>query len=165
MANPSYLFCRKSGDEGHVTQGQQLELQFLDKVSLPVYTGNEIKGEGGQHLTVALVDPLTGCRVSLGPEASAKVEITVLPKDDDDVDGNFKHKESEDMGRPLLYGNHIKLKEGIAVLDTIKFRHESTWTKRCKVSLVARIVNCNGITVKDAATEPFLVMDGRCRCE
>lgn len=154
------LFCSKSGDERHATQLRQLELQFLEQVPDLVYTGKEIKG-GGNHLMVELVDPLTRSRVSSGPEASAKVELMVLNKDDDDddVDGHSKQEEFEDVGKPLLTKDHVKLKDGIAVLDNIKFKHKAKWTKSCRVILMAR-ANINGIIVK-AETEPFSVRDGR----
>lgn len=114
---------------------------------------------------VELVDPLTRSRVSSGPEASAKVELMVLHKDGDgDVDGQFKQEESEDMGKPVLTRDHVKLKNGIAVLDNIKFKHKAKWTKSCRVVLMAR-ANVNGIVVKEAETEAFHVRDCRTNCE
>lgn len=112
---------------------------------------------------VELVDPLTRSRVSSGPEASAKVELMVLYKDGD-VDGQFKQEESEDMGKPVLTRDHVKLKNGIAVLDDIKFKHKAKWTKSCRVVLMAR-ANVNGIVVKEAETEAFHVRDWRTNCE
>ncbi|XP_027126518.1 calmodulin-binding protein 60 A [Coffea arabica] len=157
----------KPHDDPHTSQVRCLELQFLDRISSPVYTGKQIKGERGDSIKLALVDS-DGNLVNSGPEASARVEILVVQEGACHGDNSYNCGDSEGVisekkGRkPLLFRNYFKMKEGIVDLEDVKFKNKAKWTKSCEVNLVARVVeNLNGTKVKDAKTESFRVMDCR----
>ncbi|CAK9138655.1 unnamed protein product [Ilex paraguariensis] len=148
-----------------------LKLQFPNKVGLPVFTGEEIKGEGGNSITIELIDDLTGQVVNSGPEAFSKVEIVPLMGDfDGDERDNWTHEEFNDKifreneGRnSLLVGSvDLKLHEGIGRVGAIKFKHGAHWMKIQKFRLGARVVDrVTGTRVKEAKTESFLIKDRR----
>ncbi|CAK9138656.1 unnamed protein product [Ilex paraguariensis] len=148
-----------------------LKLQFPNKVGLPVFTGEEIKGEGGNSITIELIDDLTGQVVNSGPEAFSKVEIVPLMGDfDGDERDNWTHEEFNDKifrenegKNSLLVGSvDLKLHEGIGRVGAIKFKHGAHWMKTQKFRLGARVVDrVTGTRVKEAKTESFLIKDRR----
>ncbi|KAF9625698.1 hypothetical protein IFM89_026278 [Coptis chinensis] len=160
------------GNQVHPSSSRSLELQFRNKLSLPVFTGSKIEGGEGSIVEVALVDTLTDTVVLSGPESSAKVEIVVLEGDfelDDDgswtveVFNNNIVKEREGK-RPLLTGDCIlNLKEGIGGIGDLFFTDNSSWTRSRKFRLGARVVgdNYDGIRIREAMTESFVVKDHR----
>ncbi|GMQ10331.1 hypothetical protein CsSME_00053379 [Camellia sinensis var. sinensis] len=151
---------RNCGKEIRTSESRSLQLQFLPKISLPVFTG-----------TLALIDSLTGQVVYSGPESSAKVEIVVLEGDfDGDEGGNctleeFKNNivREREGKKPLLTGDaFLNLKEGIGFVGEISFTDNSSWTRSRKFRLGARVVdNFDGIRVSEAMTESFIVRDHR----
>ncbi|KAH9290789.1 hypothetical protein KI387_034906, partial [Taxus chinensis] len=151
---------------------RNLQLQFRNRLSLPIFTGSRIEGEQCCPIQVGLIDASTGQIVTAGPESSMKVEIVVL-------EGDFEGNEEEDWTeedfdnhvvrerdgkRPLLAGELIiYLKEGVGFLGELTFTDNSSWIRSRKFKLGARITTgcCNGIRIREAKTEAFTVKDHR----
>lgn len=122
-------------------------------------------------LKVALIDAHNGKTVSSGIESSLKVEIVVLEGDFDDDNGDKWTLEEfnanivkERRGKkPLLSGNaFLNLKEGVGVVGDLCFSDNSSWTRSRKFRLGARVVdNCDGVRVREAKSESFIVRDHR----
>lgn len=150
---------------------RRLQLQFLSKLSLPVFTGTRIEGGDCNTLKVALIDAYTGKTVPTGIGSSATVEIVVLEGDFDSNEGdNWTAEEfnsnivRERQGKkPLLFGNALlNLEEGIGLVGDLSFTDNSSWTRSRKFRLGARILdNCNGDRVREAKSESFVVRDHR----
>ncbi|CAL5362089.1 unnamed protein product [Camellia sinensis] len=166
--------CNKkwdSGNEIQLSKSRSLQLQFLNKLSPPVLTGKKIEGEEDTSIGVALVDGLTGQVVNTGPEASAKVQIVVLDTDVNGYDGDnwtpeeFKNKivgEREGQKQLLMGDVYLNLKEGCGFIGNIYFKHTKCWMTKKEFRLGARIVDgFDGIEVREARTEPFIVEDSR----
>lgn len=161
---------RNCGKDVFACELRSLKLKFLDLISPPVFTGTRIEGEESS-LKVALVDVLTGEVVCSGPESCAKVEIVVLEGDFDGDDGDnwtadeFKNNivREREGKKPLLTGDaFLYLKEGIGWVSDISFTDNSSWTRSRKFRLGARIVDSfEGISVREAKTESFIVRDHR----
>lgn len=172
LAEKKFLFAKGNSEKDiQAPKPRSLKLKFLTKVSDPVLTGVEIKGEGGNAIELALVDDYTGEIVDAGPEAASKVEIVVLKGDfGDDDGGNWLAEEfcsnivREREGKKSLLAEsvHVRLNKGIGSIDKIRFTHSSIYMKRGMFRLGARIVDTfNSIQVKEARTESFTVKDGR----
>lgn len=151
---------------------RNLQLQFRNKLSLPIFTGSRIEGEQCCPVQVVLVDATTGQIFTSGSESSTKVEIVVLEGDfegdeeEDWTDKDFdSHVVREREGkRPLLTGDLlINLKEGIGILGELAFTDNSSWIRSRKFRLGARITTgCgSGIRIREAKTEAFTVKDHR----
>ncbi|CAI9104690.1 OLC1v1003414C1 [Oldenlandia corymbosa var. corymbosa] len=149
--NPGAKQVSENGTHGTGPEPQHLALKFFGKVREPLFTGQYIQGEGegNSSIQVALVDA-NGKTIDTGPEASSEVEISVLAEGED-----------SQKRQPILSRNKLKLDEGIAFLDNIKFRNKSKWTQDCRIKLLARNMKVGRTTVKDAISEPFLVRDHR----
>ncbi|KAI8543592.1 hypothetical protein RHMOL_Rhmol08G0230400 [Rhododendron molle] len=157
-----------SGSGLRSSESRSLQLEFMDKLSLPVYTNRPIKGEGPTPLRVALVDGITKQVVSSGAEAFAKVEILVIEGDLDS--DQWRPEEFHNMivrekegKKSLLTGNvYLNLEEGIGYVRDISFTHNANWMKVCELRLAAKVVDTiNGTRVREAVTEPFVVKDYR----
>ncbi|XP_043706798.1 calmodulin-binding protein 60 B-like isoform X2 [Telopea speciosissima] len=151
---------------------RSLQLQFTNKLSLPVFTGTRLEAEECSAIRLAIMDTLSGQVVNSGPESLAKVEIVVLEGDfGGDEQENWTTEEfsnnivkEREGKRPLLTGDaFLNLSEGTGVVGDLIFTDNSSWTRSRKFRLGARVVdvNCNGITVKEAKTEAFMVKDHR----
>ncbi|KAK3030084.1 hypothetical protein RJ639_037632 [Escallonia herrerae] len=128
-----------SENEIHTSDTRSLKLQFFNKISSPVLTGERIQGGEGASITVALVDCLTEQVVKSGPEALAEVELLFL-------------KEIQIFSVETI--GHLKCE--------IHITHNRNWFKNCQFRLGARVVNNDlGIQVKEAKTDPFDVKDRR----
>lgn len=155
----------------HPSEARSLQLQFMEPLSTPVFTGARVEGAGNSRINIALVDGSTGKIVKFGPESSAKVEIVVLEGDFGVDERNewtpeeFKNNiVRERQGKkPLLTGDLVlNLKDGIALVDEITFSDNSSWTRSRRFRLGARVIdNFDGIKIKEAKTEPFIVRDHR----
>ncbi|KAK8690510.1 hypothetical protein V6N13_074042 [Hibiscus sabdariffa] len=162
---------RNGGKEVNSTESRSLQLQFLNNLSLPVFTGARIEAEECSAIKVAIVDGLTGQIVSSGPEASAKVEIVVLEGDFDGDEGDnwtleeFKNNivREREGKKPLLAGDaFLTLTEGIGLVGEISFSDNSSWTRSRRFRLGARVVDSSdGTRVREAKTESFIVRDHR----
>ncbi|KAL2465294.1 calmodulin-binding protein 60 A [Abeliophyllum distichum] len=143
------------------------KLEFRNKISETILTGEEIKGEGHTCLEVALTDNDTGHVVDTGPQSSASVEIVVLKREFDACEGDTEFDNNivgEVEGKhALLAGNvRVNLHRGIGVLQTIKFKHNTTKLNPPVFRLGARVIDSfEGTRVKEAKTEIFTVKDFR----
>ncbi|KAF7806118.1 calmodulin-binding protein 60 A isoform X1 [Senna tora] len=158
------------GKEIHVYESRSLQLQFENNISLPVFTGARIEGEDGSNLRIGLVDSLKGEVVSSGPESSARVEIVVLEGDFEDendiwVSEDFKNNivREREGKKALLMGDVVlHLKDGVGMVGEISFTDNSSWTRSRRFRLGARVVdNFDGIIIREAKTESFIVRDHR----
>ncbi|CAL4945191.1 unnamed protein product [Urochloa decumbens] len=151
---------------------KNLQLQFTTKLSLPIFTGSKIEAEGSLSISIALVDTLTRQVVASGKESLMKVEIVVLEgdfesgEDDDWTAQEFNNnivKEREGK-RPLISGDvFVALIDGIGTVGELSFTDNSSWTRSRKFRLGARTEDgyFNGIRVREAKTESFVVKDHR----
>ncbi|XP_059640854.1 calmodulin-binding protein 60 A [Cornus florida] len=173
LALRKYLTSMKwnCGKEIQPSELRSLQLQFLHNLSLPVFTGTRIEGEDCTSLKVALFDAVSKQIVDSGPESLARVEIVVLEGDFDGEEGNnWTHEEfrnnivrEREGKKPLLTGDaFLNLKEGVGLVGEISFTDNSSWTRSRKFRLGARVVdNCDGVRVREAKTESFIVRDHR----
>ncbi|KAL8057145.1 hypothetical protein ABFX02_04G165700 [Erythranthe guttata] len=162
---------RNCAKDVQTSESRSLLLRFSSAISLPVFTGTRIEGEGCKNMEVALVDALTGHVVSDGIGSSAKVEILVLEGDFDGDEGenwtveefsNNIVKEREGK-KPLLTGDlTLTLKEGKGLIGDLSFTDNSSWTRSRKFRLGARLIDdIGGGRVREARSEPFIVRDHR----
>ncbi|XVE54913.1 hypothetical protein DITRI_Ditri03aG0120200 [Diplodiscus trichospermus] len=162
---------RNGGKEVNSTESRSLQLQFLNNLSLPVFTGARIEAEECSALKVAIFDALTGHIVTSGPESSAKVEVVVLEGDFDADEGDnwtfedFKSNivREREGKKPLLTGDaFLTLAEGMGAVGEISFTDNSSWTRSRRFRLGARVVDTfDGTRVREAKTESFIVRDHR----
>ncbi|KAH7865856.1 hypothetical protein Vadar_012172 [Vaccinium darrowii] len=150
------------------SESRTLQLQFMDKLSLPVLTRSLIKGEGTNPFTVALFDATTKQFVTSGREAFAKVEIVAVKGDFEGDNWTLEEFNNNIVGgkegkKSLLTGNvHLNLEGGVGIVSEIYFTHNAHWRKACKLRLGAKVVdNLNGTRVREAVTEPFVLKDFR----
>lgn len=167
---------RNSPEEIQSLDSSKLQLEFLDTISLPVFTGSRIEGEECPAMKVALVDAVDGQVVSNGPISSAKFEVVVL-------EGDFVVKEGDNWTleefnsnlvrarkgkKALLNGDpFFSLKNGIGLVGEISFTDNSSWTRSRRFRLGARVLDSSaGIRVREAKSESFVVRDhrGECKC-
>uniref|UniRef100_A0A1J3FZJ0 Calmodulin-binding protein 60 B n=1 Tax=Noccaea caerulescens TaxID=107243 RepID=A0A1J3FZJ0_NOCCA len=169
---PARLNERSSPKRIEGIGGRNLQLQFRSRLSVPLFTGGKIEGEQGAAIHVVLFDVTTGHVLTVGPEASAKLDVVVLDGDfnneDDegwsgeDFDG---HLVKERQGkRPLLTGDlQVTLKEGVGTLGELIFTDNSSWIRCRKFRLGLKVSSgyCEGMRVREAKTEAFTVKDHR----
>ncbi|MBA0851066.1 hypothetical protein Goshw_012526 [Gossypium schwendimanii] len=162
---------KRNGGKDANSTSRSLQLQFLNNLSLPVFTGTRIEAEECSAIKVAIVDSLTGQIVSSGPESSAKVEVVVLEGDFDGDEGDnwtleeFKNNivREREGKKPLLAGDaFLTLTRGIGLVGEISFSDNSSWTRSRRFRLGARVVDgSDGTRVREAKTESFIVRDHR----
>ncbi|OMP10733.1 Calmodulin binding protein-like protein [Corchorus olitorius] len=162
---------RNGGKEVNSTESRSLQLQFLNNLSLPVFTGARVEAEECSAIKVAIIDALTGQIVTSGTESSAKVEVVVLEGDFDGDEGEnwtleeFKNNivREREGKKPLLTGDaFLTLTEGIGFVGEISFTDNSSWTRSRRFRLGARVVDgSDGTRVREAKTESFIVRDHR----
>ncbi|XP_076960536.1 calmodulin-binding protein 60 A-like [Bidens hawaiensis] len=150
---------------------RRMQLQFLSRLSLPVFTGTRIEGEDCNTLKVAIIDACTGKTVSYGNESSAAVEIVVLEGDfDNNEDNNWTPEDftnnivkQRQRKKNLLTGNALlNLKEGVGLVGDLSFTDNSSWTRSRKFRLGAQVLDkCDGDRVREAKSESFVVRDHR----
>lgn len=166
---------RNSEKDTHCSETRSLQLQFSNNLSLPVFTGARIEGEECSSIKVVIIESVTGKVVNSGPESSARVEIVVLEGDFDGDEGDnwtgeeFKNNivREREGKKPLLTGDaFVTLKEGIGLVGEISFTDNSSWTRSRRFRLGARVVDdFEGVRVREAKTESFIVRDHRGECE
>lgn len=162
---------RSCGKEVHPSESRNLQLQFSNGLSLPVFTGARLEGEDGSKMKVALVDGVTGQIVDTGPGSSANVEIVVLEGDFDGDEGSkWKVEEfannivrEREGKRPLLTGDGVvKLKDGVGLVGEVAFSDNSSWTRSRRFRLGARVMDkFEDTRIREAKTESFVVKDHR----
>ncbi|KAL6636615.1 hypothetical protein ACP70R_024187 [Stipagrostis hirtigluma subsp. patula] len=171
FANHATLMTRSVTDTVPCTS-KNLQLQFMTKLSLPIFTGSKIEGEGSLSITIALVDAMTREVVASGKESLMKVEIVVLEGDfEGGEDDNWTAQEfnnnivrEREGKRPLISGDvFVALIGGLGTVGELAFTDNSSWTRSRKFRLGARAEDgCfNGIRVREAKTESFVVKDHR----
>lgn len=169
---PSKFAARSSPKRIEGRDGRNLQLHFRTRLSLPLFTGGKVEGEQGAAILVVLLDPDTGVVVTSGPEASAKLDITVLEGDfnnEDDEDWTQEDFESHEVReregkRPLLTGDlQVTLKEGVGTVGELMFTDNSSWIRSRKFRLGVKVTSgyCEGMRIREAKTEAFTVKDHR----
>ncbi|KAL0421825.1 UNVERIFIED_CONTAM: Calmodulin-binding protein 60 A [Sesamum latifolium] len=162
---------RNCGKDIQPPESRSLKLQFSNAISLPVFTGTRIEGEGCTSMEVALVDIPTGQVVSSGLGSSCKVELVVLEGDFDGDDGDnwtledFRNNivREREGKKPLLTGDVIFiLKDGKGLVGDVSFTDNSSWTRSRTFRLGARLIDdVGGIRIREARSEAFVVRDHR----
>ncbi|KAL0342793.1 UNVERIFIED_CONTAM: hypothetical protein Scaly_1941900 [Sesamum calycinum] len=157
--------------DGSQTSERNMKLEFRNRISEVILTGEEIKGEGDTSIEVVIVDESTGNVVDVGPEASANVGIVLLKGEPDALAGddwtvqeyNQNIVQEIEGKQPLLAGNVLlKLQRGVGFLENIKLRHHASKIRPPVFRLCARVVDTfNGDHIKEAKTESFTVKDFR----
>uniref|UniRef100_J3LUA7 Uncharacterized protein n=2 Tax=Oryza brachyantha TaxID=4533 RepID=J3LUA7_ORYBR len=151
---------------------KNFQLQFMTKLSLPIFTGSKIEGESSLSITIALVDTVTREVVASGNESLMKVEIVVLEGDFEGGEGDdwtaqefnnniIREREGK---RALLSGDvFVALTEGIGTVGELSFTDNSSWTRSRKFRLGAKTEDGshNGVRVREAKSESFVVKDHR----
>ncbi|XP_039172376.1 calmodulin-binding protein 60 B-like [Eucalyptus grandis] len=163
--------CRRANGESTAkNDARNLQLQFQTKLSLPVFTGEKLEGEGGASISVALVDANTGQVVTLGLESSIKLDVVVLEGDFNKYDEdnwaqeefeNYIVKEREGKG-PLLTGNLVvTLEQGLGELGKLIFNDDSSWTrsKSFRIGLKVTLGCCGNTRIREAKTDAFPVKE------
>ncbi|XP_051123124.1 calmodulin-binding protein 60 A-like isoform X2 [Andrographis paniculata] len=162
---------RSSGIDNNDDHGKpfkQLKLQFTNKISPAILTGDEIKGVEDTFLEIALIDVSTGNIIEASePEASTNIEIVLLKKCEcnnltiDEFDENILH--NPEGKESLLVGNtHVKLENGIGVLKQIKLKHRTKKINPPEFCLGARVVDpVYRDRIMPATTESFMVQNYR----
>jgi hypothetical protein len=171
-----FKYNRSSPKRIEGPDGRTLQLQFRTRLLLPLFTGGKVEGEQGAAIHVVLFDAGTGCVVSSGPESSAKLDIVVLEGDfnNEDEEGwtgeEFdSHVVKEREGkRPILTGDlQVTLKEGVGTIGELTFTDNSSWIRSRKFRLGLKIASgfCEGVRIREAKTEAFMVKDHRGECK
>ncbi|CAN6477738.1 unnamed protein product [Victoria cruziana] len=155
----------------HPSSSKSLQLQFTNRLSLPVFTGSRIEGDDGSGLRVSLMDASTGQLISSDPESSSKVEIVVLEGDFEGNEKNWTYDQFEanivrerDGRRQLLGGSvFLDLSDGVGTAGDLVFTDNSSWTRSRKFRLGARVDSghVDGVRIREAMSEPFVVKDHR----
>lgn len=169
---PAKLTNRASPKRIEGPDGRNLQLHFKSRLSLPLFTGAKVEGEQCAAILVVLLDADTGRVVTSGPEASAKLDITVLEGDfnnEDEEDWTQEDFESHEVKeregkRPLLTGDlQVTLKEGVGTIGELIFTDNSSWIRSRKFRLGLKVASgyCEGIRIREAKTEAFTVKDHR----
>lgn len=142
-----------------------MKLELRNGIARTILTGEEIKGEEGLPIEVALVDDVTGVVVNDEPEASAKVELFLLKGDDRTAEEFEASIVPQVEGKqPILAGTvALQLRRGVAIVNNIKIRHHASKIKPPEFKLGARVVG-GGARVKEAKTEAFTLKDFRVKC-
>ncbi|GAB4826869.1 hypothetical protein Ancab_033748 [Ancistrocladus abbreviatus] len=164
------LIARSFPEQIRAPDGRNLQLCFTTIVLQPLYTCETIGGEQGVAIDVVLLDADTGQIVESGPESSLKLNVVPL-KGDFNVEDNWTLKEFEDNvvqpreGKgPILTGDlQVKLKDGVGKLGNVKFTDNSSRqaNRRFRLGLKVASDYCEGIRIREAKTEAFIVLDQR----
>ncbi|XP_047982511.1 calmodulin-binding protein 60 C-like isoform X1 [Salvia hispanica] len=157
----------KHGDQTSSQSNMKLELR--KRIARKILTGDEIKGEGGVPIEVALVDDVTGDVIVDEPEASSKVEFFLLKAKSDASEADDWTAEEfnativpQVKGKmPILAGNALlQLHRGVAVAKNISIRHHVSEIKPPEFKLGARVVGAYA-RIKEAKTEAFTLKNFR----
>ncbi|KAL5209737.1 hypothetical protein ABZP36_005360 [Zizania latifolia] len=171
FANHANMMARNIMDVVPSTS-KNFQLQFMTRLSLPIFTGSKIEGEGSLTITIALVDTVTREVVASGDESLMKVEIVVLEGDFEGGEGDdwtaqeFNNNiiRAREGKRPLLSGEvFVGLIKGIGTVGELSFTDNSSWTRSRKFRLGAKTEDgsYNGVRVREAKSESFVVKDHR----
>ncbi|XP_062117043.1 protein SAR DEFICIENT 1 isoform X2 [Humulus lupulus] len=165
-------FNRSSSLRIQALEPSSLQLVFTKNPLLPIFTGSKIQDVDGKPLEIQVVDKSGDQTVPFSVPHPAKVEIIVLdgdfpPRDDSWTRDQFdKNIVKERAGkRPLLHGDlTVTLRDGKATIGEIEFTDNSSWIRSRKFRIGARLLpgsNSQGLSVREALTEAFVVKDHR----
>ncbi|KAF8399088.1 hypothetical protein HHK36_014954 [Tetracentron sinense] len=165
-------FSRSPSLRIEALQASTLQLVFSKKLSLPIFTGSKIEDVDNNPLQIHLVDTRGDQRVPITLPYPIKVEIVVLNGDFPPEDrGNWTSEEFDNKivrertgKRPLLTGNVlVTLRDGFAVIGDLTFTDNSSWIRSRNFKLGAKVAQgiCEGVSIREAMTEPFVVKDHR----
>lgn len=165
-----------------IDEEPSLKLNFSRNLALPMFTGTKITDADGNYLQVFLDDTrgsTSNAKVSL--PHPIKIEIVVLdgdfPPDGDlnkwTIDEFNRNVLKERAGkRPLLAAGELSvvMRDGVCSFGEIEFTDNSSWIRSRRFRLGARVVaqgtgNAQGVRIRPAMTEPFVVKDHRGECE
>ncbi|GAA0158834.1 hypothetical protein LIER_15760 [Lithospermum erythrorhizon] len=147
-----------------------LQLTFIRKLYLPIFTGTKIQDIDRNPLQLFLVDVNGDGKVPISLPYSLKIEIVVLDGDFTPDGENFTEEEfnknvvKERTGkRPLLTGDlNVTMRDGYVCLGDIEFTDNSSWIRSRKFRVGARVVGAQkGANIRGAMTEAFVVKDHR----
>ncbi|XP_042501587.1 protein SAR DEFICIENT 1-like isoform X2 [Macadamia integrifolia] len=155
-------------------QASTLTLGFSKKLTIPVFTSSKVEDVDNNPLQILLMDTLEGDRrIPTTLPYPIKVEIVVIDGDFPSSDGenwnteqfNSKIVRERTGKRPLLTGDvNVTVRDGIATVGELSFTDNSSWIRSRKFRLGARVVpgSCHqGVKIREAMTEPFMVKDHR----
>ncbi|KAL5218538.1 hypothetical protein ABZP36_019222 [Zizania latifolia] len=171
FANHATMMARNVTDVVPSTS-KDFQLQFMTKLSLPIFTGSKIEGESSLTIAIALVDTVTRQVVASGDVSLMKVEIVVLEGDFEGGEGDdwtaqeFNNNiiRAREGKRPLISGEvFVGLNKGIGTVGELSFTDNSSWTRSRKFRLGAKTEDgsYNGVRVREAKSESFVVKDHR----
>ncbi|KAF4400855.1 hypothetical protein G4B88_004398 [Cannabis sativa] len=165
-------FTRSPSLRIQALEPSSLQLVFTKNPLGKLFTGSKIQDVDGNPLEIQVVDKNGDQMVPFSLPHPAKVEIIVLDgdfpaRDDSWTRDQFdKNIVKERAGkRPLLHGDlTVTLRDGKATIGEIEFTDNSSWIRGRKFRIGARILtgkNSQGLRVREALTEPFVVKDHR----
>lgn len=150
-----------------------LQLSFLNKLYLPIFTGSKISDAENNPLQILLLDTSShdpNAPISL--PNPIKVEIVVL--DGDFQPGDRENWTSEEFEnsivkersgkRPLLTGEvMVTVRDGVAAVGELEFTDNSSWIRSRRFRIGAKVAqgSFSGVRVREAVTEAFVVKDHR----
>ncbi|XAR63930.1 hypothetical protein NMG60_11024088 [Bertholletia excelsa] len=162
-----------------------LELRFLERVNLPMFTGTKILDRESCPLQIEIGNRAGSqwVRATCTPQP-IKIEILVIDGDfpfpgaDDGVEtGDYEKKWTREEfeksivkersgKRPLLCGElQVSMRDGIASVGDIEFTDNSSWIRSRRFRLGARVVSTSTsghqLRVREAISESFVVKDHR----
>lgn len=151
-----------------------LQLKFSKNLTLPIFTGTKIVDIDSSPLQILVVDTRGDQVVNL--PRPIKVEIIVLDGDFNQGDKNNWSMEEFDNSiireragkRPLLAGDvNFTMRNTCATIGEIELTDNSSWIRSRKFRLGARVVpgSFQGVRIKEAMTEAFVVKDHRGECK
>ncbi|XP_043701820.1 protein SAR DEFICIENT 1-like [Telopea speciosissima] len=157
-----------------VAESSTLTLSFSKKLLIPVFTASKIEDVENNPLQILLMDTQGDPRVPTTLPYPIKVEIVAIdgdfPSSNDNDNWSSEQFNSkivrERVGkRPLLAGDvNVTVRDGIATISDLLFTDNSSWIRSRKFRLGARVVpgSCHqGVRIREAMTEPFMVKDHR----
>ncbi|KAF9591606.1 hypothetical protein IFM89_004835 [Coptis chinensis] len=143
------------------------------KLSLPVFTASKVEDEEKTPLQLTIADVQGNHRLPTRFSYPIKVEIVVL--DGDFVPGDCENWTSEYFDskivrertgrRPLITGDVVvTMRDGVASIGDLTFTDNSSWIRSRTFRLGARVApesTYNGVRIREAITEAFVVRDHR----
>ncbi|GAB4861018.1 hypothetical protein Ancab_036180 [Ancistrocladus abbreviatus] len=151
-----------------------LQLVFINKLSLRIFTGTKILDVAGNPLQIFLLNKLEGRdqRVPATLPFPIRIEVVVVESDfssdgrDSWTKEEFNNKIVKERAgkRPLLTGDlNYTMRGGAVTVGNMEFTDNSSWTKEGRFRLGARVVgeSSQGVRVLEALTDAFAVKDHR----
>jgi hypothetical protein len=150
---------------------------YSKSLLLPIFTGSKIVDLDSSPLQIHLVDTRGDQMVSTYLPHPLKIEVVVLDGDFPSNDSSKWTSEEFDSNivkertgkRPLLAGDclTVTLRDRYAPIGEIEFTDNSSWIRSRKFRLGARVApgSYQGVKIREAITEAFVVKDHRGECK